>query len=1503
MIDQDYHTEIAGQALNLLASKLIDLSKRNRLLNAPDLDPSRRGGLSAVPIIHPDIVEVYDRLSNRERLYKIDSLNPLQPSLLDGEAENPLPQNSHALYSNYPVKQLHAALSNMRDRGRASIDERGVNILFAAIGFIEWDDPVSKDDHWRAPLILVPVTVEKKDGDFSVAGVNDEVLLNPALVQKFSTEYGIQLPALPDEPEREEMAEFIANIEIELEKRKKVFHDQLCLVRSVSIGIFSFAKIAMFRELTQLGVQKLMEHNTIASLVDTKFDYEWADGGEENPDLDSFFEEKLATLVVEADSSQLEAVYRSQTGRNLAIQGPPGTGKSQTIVNLIADALARDQTVLFVAEKRVALDVVYRRLKQAGLGNGCLVIHPGKTQTAENGGTINKKAIVAEIERAWYSTPITSNANGDEVLKELFLVRKRLNDYVAELHRPRFTCQKSFYEIFGNIERTRKFPVVDIHCPDAAALTVNDLRQRQALLDDFEELEEFLITTHLDSPWFVLKMTYPSPVFVSRIRTQLEELNDLELELTTILNALRQRTGLAWPDEFEALSHLANFFSRCRLDLLSVSDSIGLQKRFAGKYAGMFKFLFKSAYREDCLRLQPLWLKDWNDDPRAVAGALADLLKAREIMAINEAFKPSPENTDLSGEMSRLADLIAKIRALYEDLQDTFDLEVIRKLKIGDMASSEALEWAHELLSRLDDISPCLRFRLLHQKPECAPIRDMVSEAARNSIPVLQWRGAYERRIWETLLELAYKESPFLAEFNASSHERIIARFRELDRMVIESARYQVANHLANRKPPITGEASRAASSEVAILLREFHRKRNMPLRKLLSQTHNAILGIKPCMMMSPLTVSQYLDPNEFVFDVVIFDEASQLRMEDSLGSIFRAKQIIVVGDEQQLPPTRFFEAMDSGGDYDEEADQVAEALDYESILTRAEGEPQAFRQVDLRWHYRSRHEELIAFSNKNFYNNRLFTFPNSEQSLSSKAVHFVYVPDGVYDRGRSRTNPNEAYRVAEACLDYAREHPTWSLGVVTFSESQRRMIEDNIESRLQENPDLRTFFAEDREGGEPFMVKNLELIQGDERDAVFFSFGYGKDATGAFTQNFGPLNQEAGRRRLNVAVTRARHLVYLFTSIQPEDLTSDALGVRLMKEYMTLARDGLAALFGSPATGQSQGETESPFEDAVAAKLRARGLEVHSQIGVSGYRIDLGVIDPLIPGRYVVGVECDGAAYHSGRTARDRDRLRQQVLEGLGWVIVRIWSKAWNENPEREINKVLAVVKKYQGMRDFTEPEPLQRFDNNAESEPFVPPSEIPVSTIQDAYPAKFSRFVLSKRRIRNGFTPWTGDDIASMLTEQGPTQLDSLIKQISLLWGYMRVGDSVRYSIRDAVSSAEKSKKMVVTGRPLFVYPAGKYPITIRLSTGGDQRDADEIPLEEYHLALWLAVNASGGSVEVRDAIRIASQVLGFQRLSSNLSERFMEAIRESEQIEASPYSNVDSSLRKVGDRLCLG
>lgn len=558
------------------------------------------------------------------------------------------------------------------------------------------------------------------------------------------------------------------------------------------------------------------------------------------------------------------------------------------------------------------------------------------------------------------------------------------------------------------------------------------------------------------------------------------------------------------------------------------------------------------------------------------------------------------------------------------------------------------------------------RWRQLRGQALATGLEAIVStlEEGRISIQDLDAYAEYSYQNW--WLKAVIDREPALRNFSSADHDRKIREFRQTDERFQKLTEQYITAVLAGKVP--RSQAEQRPDAEMALVLRELAKQRaHLPVRQLVHRIPNLLPRLKPCLLMSPLSVAQYLDAAHSNFDVVVFDEASQIPVWDAVGAIARGKQLVVVGDPKQLPPTSFFNRADDAEDDGLANDEDAPVQDLESILDECLGA--GLPALRLEWHYRSRHESLITFSNHRYYDSRLITFPSPV--TDDMAVKLVVLP-GIYDRGASRTNRAEAEaivgEIAAHFSDEAKRKLT--MGVVTFNQTQQRLIETLLDEELRKAPELEQRMAE--HGPERLFIKNLENVQGDERDLILFSITYGKDAAGKMPMNFGPLNQEGGQRRLNVAITRARVGITIFSSIRPEDIDlsrTRSAGVTDLKNYLEFAIKGPRALVEQ--TSPTGLEPESPLEIEVIRALRDKGWGVHPQVGCSGYRVDMAVVHPREPGKYLLGIECDGATYHSLPTARDRDRLRQIVLEGLGWTLHRIWSTDWWTDPEREMQKL----------------------------------------------------------------------------------------------------------------------------------------------------------------------------------------------------------------------------------------
>jgi len=577
-----------------------------------------------------------------------------------------------------------------------------------------------------------------------------------------------------------------------------------------------------------------------------------------------------------------------------------------------------------------------------------------------------------------------------------------------------------------------------------------------------------------------------------------------------------------------------------------------------------------------------------------------------------------------------------------------------------DPALSQVRARADEACAAPGNLGLWLDYWRSRQQPDPPFVSRLIVAVEEGRLAVEQLDAALLFCVYDSLARGLMQSDPRLGQFRGHALQAVRDRFVELDDEMIELQQQLIAYEIDQAQIPVGSNKGKARSrSDLHLIRAEIGKKtRNIPIRQLALRAGKALQAMKPCFMMGPQSVAQYLEPGALTFDLIVMDEASQMKPEDAVGAIARGRRLVVVGDPKQLPPTRFFDQLFEDED-DEEATGVEES---ESIL---EASIPLFRPLRrLRWHYRSRHESLIAFSNHYFYDDDLVVMPSSVAIGDDLGVSYRHVADGVF---RSRQNMPEAIVVADAAVTHMQDRPHESLGIVAMNADQAALIEAQVEQRLKSDPAGLAFIDAHREGGEPFFVKNLENVQGDERDVIHISFTYGPNAPGqAVPQRFGPVNQSTGWRRLNVLFTRAKKQVIAFSSMRPEDIRvgpESKLGVRALRDYLAYADTG--HLEQPELTGRPP---DSDFEIAVASALQRRGYSCAAQIGVAGFFIDIGVYDPATPGRFLLGVECDGATHHSAKSVRDRDRLRQQILEGLGWQIHRIWSTDWFKDPDSEL-------------------------------------------------------------------------------------------------------------------------------------------------------------------------------------------------------------------------------------------
>jgi very-short-patch-repair endonuclease len=820
-------------------------------------------------------------------------------------------------------------------------------------------------------------------------------------------------------------------------------------------------------------------------------------------------------------------------------------------------------------------------------------------------------------------------------------------------------------------------------------------------------------------------------------------------------------------------------------------------------------------------------------------------IRHAELVAAREAF---------SKATMRLLDYLLPISRSRQILETVSDISTIRSLLDG-------------LSSSIADIAEAIEYRQQVARAGAFGLGQVVDTCIKQRIRAESVPFAVDKSILECWIKYSIGKDGRLKNLQIDERQRILQEFRNLDTKLVRTAASRITNACNQRRP-------RNSGGTASIIAREAEKqRRHMPIRALMEKAGPVIQDLKPCFMMSPLSVSQFVPP-QMGFDTVIFDEASQVKPEDAINCIYRGRQLIVAGDENQLPPTTFFEQShdDGGDDYVEEAPES-----YESVLGLCKGSG-AFQNLPLLWHYRSRHEHLILFSNYSFYNGRLVTFPGCQHEGRDLGVEFYYVPNAVYRRGTARDNLAEAKVVAERVLFHLDNHRDSTIGIVALSEPQAFAIERELDQALQAFPELLRTAREDRLGG--LFVKNLETVQGDERDIIIISIGYGRDETGKFIENFGPLNRKNGWRRLNVAITRARKRVEVVSSIRSEEISRDAGGAGQLKKYLLFAANSANRLsLMLPAERANTGDLESPLEEEVAETIRKWGYDTLPQVGCSEYRIDLAVLHPKDPSRFVLGIECDGATYHSSKVARDRDRLRQQVLEGLGWTIYRVWGLAWHSNrkdQERRLRE--AIEHALHKAEDGTPQQPI--------STPTVPIEASDVVTFQESanrlwtvpYRVKVptslagSLYEIHDPRARRALK----EAILSVVEVEGPVSSDTVTQRVRDGRGLGRAGNRIREAVESCLTELVASGKVsedagffLLDGKEVQV----RTPIRSRPET---ERDIDEISDLELMQAI-VGIVADSRAINADSLVRELSRLYGWQRFGDQIRARTVPLIRQ--------------------------
>lgn len=1456
-------------------------------------------------------------------------------------------------------------LKTWRD-AQLSLEEQGVNVLFLALGMLEWYEAESSQELRKAPLILVPVLIERFRGvQFRIRYEGTEVGGNLSLASKLQHEFHIQLPDLP-EAESLDPRVYFSLVKQAVANQRRWRVDEQAIV----LGFFSYAKYLMFKDLEgTLWPEdvKPWTHEVLGALLDCGFDDD-DPGISEEEHLDRYRPIKEIHEVYDADSSQALAILEAKAGRSMVIEGPPGTGKSQTITNLIAEAIGNGGTVLFVAEKRAALEVVWRNLEKAGLHEACLELHSNKTnkrgfyatleetvrrgrpQTQELEAELQKLSETRDSLNA-YCEAVNQLLAGREITPFAAMGRLlALGEEAEELRRPDFAIMQGWtqsdfarrLDLVGKIQSKVKdmgTPArnpffgsgVRLLLPDDRARLVSQLKTARATVAKAGSSARSLAER--------LELPPPATLHEARIIGRAAERAEAAppLEGVTISAEAWKNNGStlrAIIDAGKALAQIRATFAHT-LKPEAWTAAIAVDRQSLADYGERWWRFLSGKYRASLKKLRALCtskLPKAHKERLALADAILEsqakqrqLVEAKALCEALFGIQWQGEQSDwdtLTTILDWVLDLHRQVGAgalplgiikflagrhnlesLARETAQVFDnctaceAQLVQLLNLlqaeGELRTLPSLPFPNQLsklnawLENINPLQNIVAFNLLHDEA-----RDKGIEAVADI--AVSWEAAgdmlveaFERTWYAGVLREAFLSRPALAHFDRQSHEAALNAFRDLDRLMLEFNKAKVALKHWKTVPRYS------AGGSLGALQREFAKKaRHKPIRKIMSEAGDAIQAIKPVFMMSPLSVAMYLPPDGPRFDLVIFDEASQIKPEDAFGAIVRAQQAIVVGDSKQMPPTSFFDKLTQAEDSSEEEEESERNVtrDLESILALMSSKIPARspRRRDLRWHYRSKHDSLIATSNRLFYRDRLVVFPSADRQNAEVGLVFHHLSHTVYGRGGSKKNPEEARVVARAVLQHGKERPHLSLGVAAFSTAQQEAIQDELERLRTSEPALAEL---DRlHPDEPLFVKNLENVQGDERDAIFISIGYGRDTNGFVSMNFGPLNKEGGERRLNVLITRARVCCEVFTNLRASDIRlseTQSAGVHALRTFLHFAETG--ELDMPTPTGL---EPMSPFEEAIIEAIGARGYAVQPQVGSAGFFVDIGVCDPQNPERFVLGIECDGAKYHSAKSARDRDRLRQEVLERRGWRIHRIWSTDWWQNRERELRRTLEAIDRAIASQSVTIP-------SKPASSPLI---EVKREAVSPAYLEEISHeYVFARLHVKlnslqlreipaNKMAEW----VQQVVTVESPVHFEEVVRRIREAAGVARAGDPIREAIRQGAEHVARQGKIVFQDQFLLRSPVQPPTIRNRSAFSNALKKLELVHPEEIKASLKTVVEQSFG-ISREEAVTASLRLLGFERVTEAMRERTHQLI--SELLDSRVFSEQGERL-KVAD-----
>ena len=1451
------------ERLKNISVHLLDLGKRNRLLNY------KESGYRTIDVINDDLEKLFNKITNSTTL-SILNLDPLLSKyhkVIDASGE------AISDYNKGKVKDIVSDVIKANDvlcykqgfhlskifkiiykECKTTLLEKGINVLYMTFGLITYKE---KRETYKAPLLLIPINIDLDNNTYKIKEYEDEIIVNPTLQYLLKTEHKIELPDF--DPSVHTYDLFINDI------KNVIFDKDVEFSEHSSIGIYSFLKMNMFKDLTT-NSDEVIKNTNILRLLDQKTK-----------------EDEIKNLpiypVVDADSSQLEAIKSATSGKSFVLQGPPGSGKSQTITNIISSAIGNGKKVLFVSEKLAALNVVYENLRRVGLESFALELHSHKA---------NKKEFIDELYRTAILPKYEISSSVENVFGKHDYLEAKLIEYRANLHKVINRLNMSLYEVFSRHLTLGKsslaYRVNNVNTLDV--LYLEDVKRAlgkyalvsETLGDDYRLsifrgfIEHDLNYTRFNAKGdleflfnYYEELLRISNVFNSKLPLKVRSYHDLLFKIEEVEKVVNLTT---WIDEYnlsnsrdELYANLESYLSSYEyvrkssidkffnLDILRL-NVLDLYYEFKKVSMSFFKFLnpkyhkvkkeiklytkLKMKDNELLIKLEELCTyKKELDNYESLKKVLPEGYKHHQYENMyNDLFSLKDMNYDFNLNHSEYYELkeqllealmsFSRNKVSLNEYLHIFDNQVIDLIN-GDISTvRSALLEMNKQIQLLD-----LHVQRLNLLEEINTLNVMpyLNKALDEGLSLKQLSDNYESLFLEANIFYEIESNPILKEFSGLGVDSLIEEFKKIDKSHFEANKATIISRLSNLRP----DDSILSGSKFSILIKEYNKTRKQkPIRILLEELFDLILDIKPVFLMSPLSVSTYLNSKYDMFDLVVFDEASQVFAWDALGAIYRAKQCIIIGDSKQMPPANFFTATIGLEEYEDESYED----DLESILDKGSS---VLPTIGLRWHYRSKSEELIAFSNKSFYESRLITIPQAKKKEKGFGIDHYYLENGRYE-AKTRINKEEAKFICDLVFEHFKNNPEQSLGVVAFSNAQADYIANMIDEYLYENPEYAQHFSLDVK--EPFFVKNLETVQGDERDRIIFSICYGYNEEGKFYQRFGPLNNVGGERRLNVAITRAKYNVSVVSSILGSDIrteSTESVGVKLLKGY-------LEYIDNIEVSKRSSDDNIDGVINDVYNCLTDEGYVVERRIGVSDFRIDLAVKHPVTD-EYMVAIMLDGPSYKIGNCS-DVNRLQEMLLNRLGWKFYRLFSTLWINNNVLEKERLLKFL-------ELSFNEEITKKENAEEEDSFLIENE-------DDFDDSFEKYeTVTDDKIKELYQKKsTAQVIKYIVSKEEPIHKEYLLKRICFMYGRTKVTNIVR----NLFELDLEELNLVEENNFLSTKPIMKLGLRI-----GSDRQLEYVYTSELEDAIYKVVKKSNGITKL-GCFKKVVELLGYNRISDN-------------------------------------